>query len=477
MFASCFEVAWLLCEAIPQQVAPPTTIKPKISRSVSRLAKKTSSPSRSMREGADTRRERSLPDVAGKKETYTAWCAVKTAQVSLQARDSLRSLTSQLNHPELSKPLSEKALADLPEFALLELCRGEDDPTLSSLLSSSEAVPVDLPLSRAQPSTKLTWFQVVSYAYSLLTRCFWPHTLASSPLPTTHTLTPSLHSRYHTLASLLQRHLPVFSSTCSLPSLPPSLLPGTPPATTKPHLYQHLRASDGEVTVVWYRPPPNSPLTQHIYSNKRASLPLKKPEAEYCVQGEGEEKSANDLGKKDGATLRETAVDYAVSKSHDLGDVTSGSHDLGDVTSGSHDQEDDIILGLFGFNQRAVKPPPQSGPPLTPAVEVFAVRVSSNDLAQLRDTWRQLSGAAQDNQLSGRPISRSPSRQRKQVEKNQQVQATIQVFIHRVLSNKHCFLELYQPQYEELLVPLLYIGKAGRGSEGTVQDTWQSSGQ
>ena len=291
----------------------------------------------------------------------------------------------------------------------MELCRGGEYSALSCLLSSSEAPPAELLLPRAQPvpATKITWFQVVSYAYSLLTRCFWPHPLTPSPnsqLPNIHTLTPSLHSQYRALASFLQYHLPVFSSSCSLPSLPPSLLPTTPPPSAKPQLYQHLGASEGEMTVVWYRPQPNSPFALHISSDKRAGLPPR-----------------NDLGSADRATLRETAVPD---------EVMSKSHDLNDVTSGSRDQKDDIILGLFGFNQKAVKPPPQSGPPVTPAVEVFAVSVRSGDLDQLRHTWRQLSGAAQgllDNRLAGRPISRSASRQRKQVEKNQQVQASMQV--------------------------------------------------
>ena len=170
------------------------------------------------------------------------------------------------------------------------------------------------------------------------------------------------------------------------------------------------------MTVVWHRPQPNSHLALHISSDRRAGLLLNK--------------SRNDSGEKyatDSADRAETAV---------LDEVTSKSHDLDDVTSGSRDQKDDIILGLFGFNRKAVKPPPQSGPPVTPAVEVFAVSVRSGDLDQLRHTWRQLSGAAQgllDNRLAGRPISRSPSRQRKQVEKNQQVQASMKV---KVLKNR-----------------------------------------
>ena len=169
------------------------------------------------------------------------------------------------------------------------------------------------------------------------------------------------------------------------------------------------------MTVVWHRLQPNSPLALHISPERQAGLLLNK--------------SRNDSGadSADRATLRETAV---------LDEVMSKSHDLDDVTSGSRDQKDDIILGLFGFNRKAVKPPPQSGPPVTPAVEVFAVSVRSGDLDQLRHTWRQLSGAAQgllDNRLAGRPISRSPSRQRKQVEKNQQVQASMKV---KVLKNR-----------------------------------------
>ena len=313
-----------------------------------------------------------------KREAYTAWCALKTAQQSLVARETLQNLTSQLHHQDLARPLSEKALGGVPEFVLLELC-GVGDPALSSLLSAAERVPVDLLVPSAQtvPSaTKLTWFQVVSFAHSLLTRCFWPQDSDNS-LPRTHTLTPSLHTQYQALALFLQHHLTLFSSSCALPSLPPSLLPSTtPPPSPSPKAHtQHLRASENEVTVVWYRPPPNSHLHRHISSSKN--------------------------------------------------DITITSRD---VTCGSRDQ-DDIIVGVFGFNQKAVKVP-QPGLTVTPVVEVFAVCLASQDLAQLREMWRELSQASRgylDSRLSRRPISRSPSRLRKQVEKNQQVQAGLHV--------------------------------------------------
>ena len=268
----------------------------------------------------------------------------------------------------------------MPEFALFDLANIGEDHTLSHLISSSETVPGDILLPSAQsvsPSTtQLTWFQVVSYTYSLLTGCFWPYSHTS--LSTTHTLTGSLHTRYLAMAEFLNRHLPLFPSSLLTPSLPPSLLADSPNSHKAPPL-SHLRAGENEVGVVWYTPSPNSHLHKHIVTS---------------------------LSK--------------------TGDVVEGSHDAG---GGSHDQ-DDIILGVFGFNHKSVRPPQ---PGVTPSVEVHTVCVSSSHLAQLRETWRELAEAARsylDDRLSGRPISRSPSRLRKQAEKSQQVQANLQVCVY-----------------------------------------------
>ena len=231
-FTSCFEAAWLLSEAIQlQQVSSPVLAKRKSSRSSSRMLRTISRGNKTEEGEGETRgRVRSLTDV--KKESFAAWCSLRTARQAHLARERFQSLTSQLHTPELAKTLPDKALADMPDFALLELCPGES--VLGSLLSSCETLPVDLlvPSQQSVRPAGLTWFHVVSHAYSILIRCFWPpnlpsHTSTSSP-PLPHTLTPSLHAKYHALASFLQQHCPLFSTSCSHPQPPPPPPPPLP---------------------------------------------------------------------------------------------------------------------------------------------------------------------------------------------------------------------------------------------------------
>ena len=377
-------------EAVTSSPVLTRSSKVKTSRSTTSLAatanKKTSSP-RLAGEGERGGR-RQLPE-GMKRGAYTAWCALKTARQAQLARESFQSLSSQLHHPELAKTLPDKALGELPDFALLELGRGEsgEDESLASLLltTSDSPPPLDALLSTAQlvqTQGGLTWFQVLGLSYSILVRCFWPP--ASGPvaswLPHTHTLTSSLHTRCHALLSFLHQHCPTFATSCTLPTLPPSLIPTPTPSKMPPPggpilgapSLHHLRASDAEVTVVWCRPPPNSPTRLNA----------------------------------------------------------GGSHDHpDDVMAGSRDQQDYVVVGVFGFNQRSLKQP-QPGSTGIPAVEVFSVRMRSGDLGRLREVWDELLEAAQDylgGRLSGRPVSRSPSRLRKQAEKTQRIQAGLQV--------------------------------------------------
>ena len=331
-----------------------------------------------------------------KREAYTAWCALKTAQHSFQARENFKNLVCQLSHQDLAKPLSDKALRDIPEFALFELCSDGDDQTLSHLLSSMESIPVDSLLPSAQGAglnpRGLTWFQVLSLAHSLLSRCFWPGDGSYGSLSHAHSLTDHLVRQYQALDSFLQRHLPLFSASCSLPSLPPPLLPDTQ-TLKSPLPLGHLKASECEMTVVWYRPQGN---TQLVSSVKRRW-----------------QSAERDLAGTDSLKPQEKTDDVIEESS----DIVGGSHDA-----------DDIILGLFGFNQKPVKLP-QPGMPVTPAVEVFAATLSVSDLARLKDSLRELLEATQGHRVSGRPISRSPSRLRRQVEKNQREQASLQVSV------------------------------------------------
>ena len=436
-FTSCFEVAWLLSEAIQlQQVSlSPVLAKRKSSRSSSRVIK-TSSPRNKFdeEEGEVRGRVKSLTDV--KKESFAAWCALRTARQAHLARESLQRLTSQLYNPDLAKTIPDKAMADMPDCALLELRPGES--VLGSLLGSCETLPVDLlvPSLQSVRPAGMTWFHVVSHAYCILVRCFWPHglpshTSTSSP-PPTHTLTPSLHAKYHALASFLQQHCPTFSTACSLPSLPPSLFP-LPTTTTRgattiggglsrpSDCPPHLRAGEGEVTVVWYRPPAHSQLLNEVRARGNVlSTQAMDLEREASRQGAGLENT--------------TTSGDLILKMDDTGSEVERreetSREKVAATAEMPTSNDNIILGLFGFNQKAVRPPQTSSTTITPSVQVFQVCVNSTGLRRLQEVWTDISTAAQeylDGHVTGRPVSRSPSRLRKQAEKTQKIHAGLQV--------------------------------------------------
>lgn len=442
-FTSCFEVAWLLSEAIQQRqesslaslVSHSSSVaKPKTTRSSSRM--KISS-SHHEEDGHGSKRS-----LTGVRDAYVAWCALKTARQAHLARESFQRLTSQLHNPDLAKPIPEKLLVDLPDFALLDLC--SSDTVLSSLLRSTEMMPVDLlvPSAQVTRAAGLTWFQVVSLTYSILTRCFWPADLPQHSTWSlhTHTLTPSLHSKYHSLVSFLQQHCPAFSTSCSLPSLPPSLLPNPMPpknqdtdhdvggGLTRSSLspsssapLAHLRASDGEITVVWYRPPANS--GQENISRSTAKTKM-------SASGDKELDTSPDGAGNREMDQEEAISGVPISSASESEALTTKKDDL--AHREAMDASQDTVLGLFGFNQKAVKPPQPTATTTTPSVEVFPVRISSAALSRLREEWQELSTAAQgylDGHVTGRPISRSPSRLRKQAEKTQRIHAGLQVHV------------------------------------------------
>lgn len=385
------------------------------------------------REEEGGRESKSLTEL--RKDAYAAWCALKTAQKAHLARDHLQHLTSQLHNSDLAKVIPERLLAELPDFTLIDLCGC--DSTMDHLLTSSEALPVDVlvPSAQTTQAAGLTWFQVASYTYSILARCFWPTDLPQdNPLwvLNTHLLTPSLHAKYHSLVLFLQKHCQSFSVSCSLPSLPPSLLQteDTPsrgrvalsPSPTRP--LSHLRASENSITVLWYRPQISSQLL------------LVETKARMDVT---HSKVADEVGAQQNAISED---DRNVKRIDESSPLTDG-----------FPVSDDVILGLFGFNQKAVRPPQLNVTSSTPYVEVFHVCVASTALTELQGKWQDLLLATQgylESHVTGRPVSRSPSRLRKQVEKTQRLQAGLQVL------HTHTHTPLSTPQ---VLSFLLRIGK------------------
>lgn len=374
-----------------QNVAPVSPVsthvsKRKISRSTATITTTTTKKTSSTQLASEEVKKPTPSEVKSKKDIYMAWCCLKTAQHAHLARETFKTLTSQLHHPELAKTIPDKALTDIPEFVLLE-CDHSNDDILTYLLTSKDApLPIDILVPSAQmvQSRGLTWFKIVAFTYSILSRCFWPSTTSDQngrSFSSIHSLTSSLYTRYYTLISFLHKHCPLFATSCTLPSLPPSLVtPSSPTKTTpggvifypqSPSSLRHLQANDREMTIVWYKPSCDSPLL--------------------------------------------------------LLNIRSRDHD--DVMVGSRDQDDDIILGVFGFNQKALKQPKIDSTSI-PSVDVFNVHIRATDLEHLKQRWEELSDTAQnylDSHLSGRPVSRSPSRLRKQAEKTQQIQAGLQV--------------------------------------------------
>ncbi len=318
------------------------------------------------------------------REAYGAWCLTRAAQQVLQSGHNLQLLTAELHNEEVTQLLSEKTLAELPDFALLEL--SSSSSVLSVLANSTDVVPVQVLAPSAQAVGNslagLNWFHVITYTRALLWKCFWQ----KSSLPPSNwslhynTLTPLIYPKCKAMVAFIANHFQPFSTRCQLPPPPiPLLLSSTPAHVPRQKTPGSLPATPGHQSAVPSRhadlPYPTAASTELTVVWYKAFLPA----------------------LKQGGTAAPLSTDSTT--------------------------------GLFALNLKSLKthPPPNIG---SAEIEVHIVRASASALAELYSSWEELATLAKaylETRGIVRPVSRSPSRQKRMTEKSQKTPPELQV--------------------------------------------------
>ena len=364
----------------PVQQRVPSPRRP----SVSRMSNKPSS----QEQDRVSKAEREWNRERGR-ESYLAWCMVKCAMHSLNASQQLTVLASELRNEEVTKKINDKVLDDLPDFVLLDLCPTENVlQTLATDVNRGHAPPIEAMLPSAQhaDTASLTWFKVIGYFNYLLQHCFWrKNTLlnvAVSPWLLHYSeLTPSSYSKCKSLLTFLLQHCPPFKS-CKLPSIPPllSLSPAIgqrPNGGTQSAAIQqadvYLSAADNELSVIWTSPF-LTPLARKAGAN------------ESCDEEHGE---------------------TGISK---VSEETNGK------TEENKFSDDNVVVGYFALNQKAVRTSIPSNL-ASFGFESYIIKIPSRKLSELHTIWQDLAAASKavlvESRSSSRPLSRSPSKQKK----------------------------------------------------------------
>lgn len=248
--------------------------------------------------------------------------------------------------------MPQKAIADLPDFAVLELCPSEQ--LVGMLTSCLDVPPVEalLPSTQSVVTSNVNLFKIAGYFSKLTKQCFWQKSslsLSNSNWQLHHyALTPSIYPKAKALLSFLTAHSQVFPRSCKLPMPPQSVFPlsvskSTPPlppsaSTTEPHLI----AGETELTAVWMSP-----------------FPLQIPNTE------------------------------SVSEQR--------------------------IVGYFAMNARAVHTQSVSST-TTLGIETHIVHTTVKGLEEVYRVWDELADSTKayiDARATTRPVSRSPSKQKK----------------------------------------------------------------
>ena len=299
------------------------------------------------------------------REAFFAWCSIRTAQHIVGITQGLHRLTAEIRNEEVAKLLPDKAIMNMPDFALLEICRPHD--VADVLVTSVESVSVDVlaPSAQVVDTIGLSWFKVLAYTHTLLQKCFWQ----KSSLPATnsrwslhyHCLTPIFYQRSRAMLDFLAVHFPPFSSL-RIPS-PVGALPSVS-ATQKSTL--SFQPAPGQQSVV----PPLSPAA----------------EPGHLSAGDAE---LNVIWMKP----------FVCAESAEETDATSP------------------ILGLFAMNQKAIKITNTTAINFKAMnMNVLLVKTTVPALLELYNTWEDLAVAAKDyldTKATSRPISRSPLKQKK----------------------------------------------------------------
>ena len=190
-----------------------------------------------------------------------AWSMVKLGLCVATAQQAFKVLISAMNDDAMMKSLPAKILADLPEFALLELCPPSE--TQDALTCTPTVLQINklIPSKQCQQkeATDLNWFKIVNFYYRLLQRCYWQKVsigLAGSEWGLTyHSLTQSTHTKAQSLLGFISAHFPRFRP-CLIPPMPPSLSNQHKHKASNAYrsVMELLTARDTEISLVWHQP-------------------------------------------------------------------------------------------------------------------------------------------------------------------------------------------------------------------------------
>jgi len=182
------------------------------------------------------------------KETYknkmVAWSCVKAAAAIKQSYMYLSTMTAGLHKEDIMKNLNDKALIELPDFVLAELCTSSSNTTKSMTIDSLT------PSKQLFSLTGLTWLPVLNYHYSLHQQLTPPYGLLPTGLPVeTITVTSKCSQLHHFLSD----HFPHYSKTCAIPAIPKVLFPYAISQQSAP-TGTYTLIGEWEVVVLWYTP-------------------------------------------------------------------------------------------------------------------------------------------------------------------------------------------------------------------------------
>jgi len=184
------------------------------------------------------------------KETYkdkmVAWSCVKAAAAIKQSYMYLSTMTAGLHKEDIMKNLNDKALVELPDFVLAELCN------LSSSTTKSITIDSLAPSKQSFLLTGLTWLPVLNYHYSLYQQLTPPHGLLPTGLPVEVITVASKCSQLH---HFLSDHFPHYSKTCAIPAIPKVLFPYAISQQSAPAMTGiYTPTGEWEVVVLWCTP-------------------------------------------------------------------------------------------------------------------------------------------------------------------------------------------------------------------------------
>lgn len=183
------------------------------------------------------------PEKDNYRDKIVAWNCVKAAAAIKQCYMSLSTITASLHKEDILKTLPDKALVDLPDFVLVELC-GSAGPHQDPLLVESLS-----PSRQSFSATELTWLPILNYHCSLHRQFTPTHGLLPNGLPAEVITTSSQCSNLH---HFLSDHLPYYSKTCVVPAIPKILIPYAVSQQSAPAMTgSYAPMGEWEVVILW----------------------------------------------------------------------------------------------------------------------------------------------------------------------------------------------------------------------------------